>query len=111
MAAKRNTGLYFKLSPHELDLINQRKQLCGISNTSAYIRKMALTGLIINLDIPQFEGISKLLRVTSNNINQIAKRANEAGSIYEMDVLEVKELLTSIKSDFGEVLKSVSKLE
>lgn len=110
MEDKRNTGLYFKLSAKELDLIQQKKALTGIRNTSAYLRKMAIDGYVINLDIKQLNEIARLLRITSNNINQMAKRANETGSIYETDVADVKHQLDSIKADFGEVMKSLSKL-
>lgn len=84
--------------------------LTGIRNTSAYLRKMAIDGYVINLDIKQLNEISRLLRITSNNVNQMAKRANETGSIYETDVADVKNQLESIKADFGEVMKSLSKL-
>lgn len=110
MEDKRDTGLYFKLSAKELDLIQQKKALAGIRNTSAYLRKMAIDGYVINLNIKQLNEISQLLRITSNNINQMAKRANETGSIYETDVADVKNQLDSIKADFGEVMKSLSKL-
>lgn len=110
MENKRDTGLYFKLSTKEMELIHQKKALTGIRNTSAYLRKMAIDGYIINLDIKQLNEISKLLRIVSNNINQMAKRANETGSIYKTDVADVKKHLDSIKTDFGEVLKSLSKL-
>lgn len=110
MEDKRDTVLYFKLSATELDLIQQKKALAGIRNTSAYLRKMAIDGYIINLDLKQLNEISRLLRITSNNVNQMAKRANETGSIYETDVADVKNQLNSTMSDFGEVLKSLSKL-
>lgn len=110
MEDKRDMGLYFKLSAKELDLIQQKKVLTGIRNTSAYLRKMAIDCYIINLDIKQLNEISRLLRITSNNVNQMAKRANETGSIYETDVANVKNQLDSIKADFGEVMKSLSKL-
>lgn len=110
MENKRNTGLYFKLSTKELDLIHQKKALTGIRNTSAYLRKMAIDGYVINLDIKQLNEVSRLLRITSNNVNQMAKRANETGNIYETDIADVKNQLDFIKADFGEVLKALSKL-
>ena len=110
MEDKRDTVLYFKLSATELDLIQQKKALARIRNTSAYLRKMAIDGYIINLDLKQLNEISRLLRITSNNVNQMSKRDNETGSIYETDVADVKNQLNSTMSDFGEVLKSLSKL-
>lgn len=82
-------------------MIHQKKALTGIRNTSAYLRKMAIDGYVINLDIKQLNEISRLLRITSNNVNQMAKRANETGSIYETDVVDVKNQLDSIKADLA----------
>lgn len=110
MENKRDTGLYFKLSAKEMELIRQKKALTGIRNTSAYLRKMAIDGYVINLDIKQLNEISRLLRITSNNVNQMTKRANETGSIYKTDVADVKKQLDSIKAEFGEVLNSLTKL-
>lgn len=108
MDNKRDTGFFFKLSHREADLIKQKMALAGIRNTSAYLRKMAIDGYIINLDMKQLDEISRLLRITSNNVNQMAKRANETGNIYEADVLDIKGQLDGIKTNFGAVLKSLS---
>lgn len=100
MENKRDTGLYFKLSAKEMELIHQKKALTRIRNTSAYLCKMVIDGYVINLDIKQLNEISRLLRITSNNVNQMAKRANETGSIYKTDVADVKKQLDSIKTDY-----------
>lgn len=55
----------------------------GVTNQEAFLRKMALDGLVIKLDLPELKQMISLLRYTSNNINQIAKRLNESGRAYE----------------------------
>ena len=109
MSDKRNAAIYFKLSSKELDLIHQKMAMMGTSNISAYLRKMAIDGYIINLDMKEFKEISRLLRITSNNVNQMAKRANETGNLYEADIIDVKDQLYIVKEDFGKILQSLTK--
>ena len=52
----------------------------------AYLRKMALDGYILRLDLPELKEMLSQLRYMGNNVNQIAKRANEVGVIDEMDI-------------------------
>ena len=63
----------------------------GTSNLSAYLRKMAIDGLIVKLDMPELREMISLLRRSSNNLNQIAKRMNETGRVYDTDIREVLE--------------------
>lgn len=58
----------------------------GTTNMGAYLRKMALDGYILRLDLPELKEMLSQLRYMGNNVNQIAKRANEVGVIDEMDI-------------------------
>ena len=110
MVKEKNTGIYFKLSPKERELINRRMAQTKIKNMSAYIRKMCIDGLVVNLDVSAFDTIGRLLRITSNNVNQIAKQANTNGEIVHKDIIIVKEQLHKIRLDFGEALEKLSKI-
>ena len=57
---------------------------------AAYIRKMAIDGYVIRLDLSDVKEVARLLRINSNNLNQYAKRANETGSIYLEDIKELQ---------------------
>ena len=81
----------FWVTPHEQDLIRQKMAQLGTSNLSAYLRKMAIDGLIVKLDMPELREMISLLRRSSNNLNQIAKRMNETGRVYDTDIREVLE--------------------
>ena len=111
MKDTRNKGIYIKLTQREIDLIDEKMKYAGIRNRSGFIRKMAIDGLMIQLDMPELNEISRLLKITSNNANQIAKRANETGSIYGEDVAEVKLKLEDIRLEFGQLLQALSKLQ
>ena len=58
----------------------------GTTNMGAYLRKMALDGYILRLDLPELKEMLSQLRYMGNNVNQIAKRANEVDVIDEMDI-------------------------
>lgn len=81
----------FWVTPHEQELIQRKMAQLGTSNLSAYLRKMAIDGLIVKLDMPELREMISLLRRSSNNLNQIAKRMNETGRVYDTDMREVVE--------------------
>lgn len=60
--------------------------LFGTKSQSAYLRKMVIDGYVIRLKLEQFQEMLSLMRRTSNNVNQIAKRCNETRNLYETDV-------------------------
>lgn len=107
---EKTIGVYFKLSPKEREFIEERMKRCKIQNMSAYIRKMCIDGYIVNLDVSVFDEIGKLLRVTANNINQIARQANINGEIDRTDIAAVNEQFTRIRLDFGEALAKLAKI-
>lgn len=63
----------------------------GTSNMSAYIRKMAIDGYIVKLELPELKEMTRLLANYSNNLNQIAKRVNATGEMYSMDLTEIQQ--------------------
>jgi hypothetical protein len=108
MAKEKTTGFYFKMSQQEWDWVEQRMAQTGITNKSAFIRKMAIDGHVINFDSATINEIGKLLRVTANNVNQIARRVNSGGGAYREDIAEVNAQLTEIRADFGKALGFLS---
>jgi hypothetical protein len=83
----------------------------GIRSMGAYLRKMALDGYCINLDLQDVKELVSLLRRCSNNLNQYAKRANETGNIYESDIRDLQERLEEIWTDMKEVLVCLSSIQ
>lgn len=88
---KRDEILILRVSPSDKERIRMKMEELGISNMSAYIRKMALDGYCVNLDLTDVKELVRLLRQCSNNLNQYAKKAHQTGSIYEEDVRDLKE--------------------
>jgi hypothetical protein len=111
MEKTKTKGFYFKCSPEEMEWIERRMSQTNITNKSAYLRKMAIDGRVINLDIPVLTEIGKLLRNLANNMNQLTKRVNGGGFAYRSDVAELNNQLTIVRECFGEVLTELSELD
>ena len=111
MAKEKTSGIYFKVTEKERELIEQRMALMGVRNMSAYIRKMCIDGYIVNLQIPELTECAKLLRYTSNNVNQIARRVNSGGGVYPDEVDEITAKLTEASRLFGNILEQLSKIK
>ena len=87
---KRDVVMSFRVTPSEAKRIKDRMKDAGVRKPGAFLRKMAVDGYIIRLDLEELREATRLMRITSNNVNQYAKKANETGSIYETDVKEIK---------------------
>ena len=88
---KREVQLNFRVSPEELALIEQKMAQLGTTNREAYLRKMAIDGLIVHLELPELKEMISLLRRCAGSLNQMAKRMNETGRVYEVDLREAME--------------------
>ena len=80
------------------------------SNMGAYLRKMALDGYILRLDLPELKEMLSQLRYMGNNVNQIAKRANEVGVIDEMDIRGVSKRQERMLEQMARLLEKLSGL-
>ena len=85
-------------------------QEAGTTNMGAYLRKMALDGYILRLDLPELKEILSQLRYMGNNVNQIAKRANEVGVIDEMDIRGVSKRQERMLEQMARLLEKLSGL-
>lgn len=94
--AKRNKRIHFLVSADEEKRISEKMVSLGIRNRNAYLRKMALDGYCINLELTEVKELVSLLRSCSNNLNQYAKRANETGRVYEVDIQDLQERMEDI---------------
>lgn len=100
--------LHFRVSPKELERINQKREEIGIRNMGAFLRKMAMDGYCVNLDLTDVSQVSSLLRRCSNNLNQYVKKANETGSIYAVDIQDLQVRLDEIREMQRQILKRLA---
>ena len=101
---KRDVQLNFRVSPHELELIEAKMAQVGTTNREAYLRKMAIDGYIVNLEVPEFRELVSLLRYSSNNLNQLTRRVHETGRIYDADMEDISQKQEAIWSGVNEIL-------
>lgn len=83
---KRNIVIRFRVAPEEREMIESKMAQFGTTNMAAYLRKISIDGYVVRLDLPELREIVSLLRRSSNNLNQIAKRVNETSRIYDADI-------------------------
>lgn len=107
---KREVQLNFRVSPEELALIEQKMAQLGTTNREAYLRKMALDGYVVRLELPELKELVSLMRYSSNNLNQLARRANETGRIYDADLEDISRRQEALWDGVHQVLTQLAKL-
>ena len=91
-------------------MIDRRMAQTGMKNRRAYLLKMAIDGRVIQIELNSVKEMVRLLSNATNNINQIAKRANETGSIYAADIEEVQKRYDEIWGQAKTILRKLSEL-
>ena len=94
---KREVQVNFRVSPEELALIEKKMSQLGTNNREAYLRKMALDGHVVQLDLPELKELVSLLRRSSNNLNQLT-RGVDIAQRQEQLWEGVKEILTQLSN-------------
>ena len=107
---KKSVRVEFVMSEQEAELVKGRMAELGITNLSAYLRKMAVDGYIIHLDMSDVQEMIRLLRICSNNLNQYARRANETGSIYAADVDDLRTRLDRLWDGMDKLLRGFANI-
>ena len=88
---KRLVNHNFRTTESEAAIMRKKMEALGIRNESAYMRALALNGYILKLDLPQIREMLRLLGNMTNNLNQIAKRLNAHGNLYETEIEEIQQ--------------------
>ena len=107
---KRNINMGFRVTAEEQAQIMARMEEIGFPSIRSYLLKMALNGMIINLDLTAVRECSRLLRIVRNNVNQVAKRANESGNIYAADLTDSQARLDEIWQQQDKIIRSLTKI-
>ena len=107
---KKSVRVEFVMSEQEAELIKGRMAELGITNLAAYLRKMAVDGYIIHLDMRDIQEMIRLLRICSNNLNRYTRRANETGSIYAADMDDLRTRLDSLWDGMDKLLRGFANI-
>lgn len=107
---KREVQLNFRVSPEELALIEQKMAQLGTTNREAYLRKMALDGYVVRLELPELKELVSLMRYSSNNLNQLTRRVHETGRIYDADLEDISQQQEALWDGVHRILTQLAKL-
>lgn len=107
----RRVKLMTRVTEEEYAQIQARMALVGTGNLSAFLRKLALDGRIVLLDMDEIKTLVSLLRRTSANVNQIAKRVNSTSRVYENDLADIQNRLGEVWLAMDEVLRKLAVIE
>lgn len=89
--SKREKQIIFLVNEEEENIIRRKMKEAGIERLGVYLRKMAIEGYILKLDLSDLKEAVRLLRINSNNLNQYVKKANETGKVYAEDIQDIKQ--------------------
>ncbi len=92
----RTNPVQFYLSDDEQYILNTKFKASGMKSMSAFLRKLILYGYVYDVDYSYLRNYNTELGRISSNLNQIAKRVNSTGNIYQEDINEVKELMNEV---------------
>lgn len=110
MREKRDEIIILRTTKAEKNRIYEKMLGMGIRSLSAYIRKMALDGYCLHLDLKELRRMAYLLQMCSNNLNQYAKVANENGQIYTADLEDLRARLDELISVSKQILAKLTEL-
>ena len=110
MNDRRDQQLHFRVSKQELERIWSKMESSGILSIGSYLRKMALDGYCLHLDLPELRRMAYLLQMCSNNLNQYAKVANENGRVYAADMEDLRQRLDELIDIGRQILAKLAEL-
>ena len=110
MGLKRNITIKIRLTDEEKEILSQRMRCAGVQNREAFLRKMVFNGYVLRLDMSEVRETLRLLANATNNINQLAKRANENRSIYASDIIKLREEVGNMRLQVSDLVKVFAKV-
>ena len=108
---QREVQLKFRVTPEERAMIEQKMAQLGTTNMAAYLRKMAIDGFVVNLELPELGELVSLLRRSSNNLNQLTHRVHETGRFYDADLEDLRQSQEKLWDAAQKILTSLAKIQ
>ena len=107
---KREVQLNFRVSPEELALIEQKMAQLGTKNREAYLRKMALDGYVVRLELPELKEACLPDALFQQQLNQLTRRVHETGRIYDADLEDISRRQEALWDGVHRILTQLAKL-
>ena len=80
----------------------------GVKSINAFIRKMALDGYIVKLDMEEIRELITLLRSVANGLKQLEKRADAEGYADAEEIKKMQQKMDEIWKTAREILAKLS---
>ena len=106
----RDIPLYLMVSQAEYDLLQERMSEVGTSNMGAFVRKMALNGYVLHVDLAPVRDLVSLQRRCSNNLNQVAVNVNTYGGIYPQEITALQKDYTALWEPLAALIGQLSEI-
>ena len=110
MNDRRDQQLHFRVSKPELERIRKKMESSGILSVGTYLRKMALDGYCLRLDMQELRRMAYLLQMCSNNLNQYTRAANENSQVYATDLEDLRTRLDELVEISKQILAKLTEL-
>ena len=107
---KRSAHLHVMVSPEEMELIRGRMAEAGITSVGAYIRKIALNGYVLHVDLSPVKELVSMQRRCANNLNQIAIGVNTYGGIYPEEIVTLQRDYAALWGPLSDLLKQLAEI-
>ena len=107
---RRPIHLHVMVSEEELALLQERMAEAGVRNMGAFVRKMALNGYVLHVDLSDVRELVSLQRRCANNLNQVAIQANTYGGIYPEEITALQRDYEKLWGEVSKVLRELSEL-
>jgi hypothetical protein len=107
---KRNINMGFRVDAEEKEYIDKKMVEAGWGNFRCFVLHCIKRGMIINLDLTTVREMNTLLRNISNNINQIAARANTTGNVHASDITVIQDKQSEIWEQQRKVIGVITKI-
>ena len=105
---KRNINMGFRVNEDEKYFIEKKMEAAGWKNFRSFVLHFLVRGAIIKLDLNEIREMNMLLRNISNNINQIAARANATSNVYAADIAEVQTRQSEIWQQQNKIISEIN---
>lgn len=107
---RRPIHLHVMVSEEELAQLQERMAEAGVRNMGAFVRKMALNGYVLHVDLGPVRELVSLQRRCSNNLNQVAIQANTYGGVYPQDIAALQKDYADLWGPLSDLLEKLTQV-
>ena len=80
-----------RLTASEAGILETKMREAGVTHAAAFIRAMTLNGYLLQIDLPELREMIGLLSNMTRDLNQIARRLDTHGQIYDTEIEEMQQ--------------------